>query len=186
MVRIVLLALLVALTSAAEASPRHRQAPKSCDRLCRNFGISFPLDIRPINVKTHRETITHRVITHPAESYGAPSPSLSFTGDSLVERARSYMGQTARQIGVRSTLWCSAFLRHITGAAGVDDSAISWDSRPHVLPAIGTIAVMRHHVGVVSGFDSSGNPIIVSGNSAHRVREGAVSRQRIISFVNAD
>jgi len=38
------------------------------------------------------------------------------SGNGAVERARRYIGATAHQVGVRSTLWCSAFLRKITGA----------------------------------------------------------------------
>jgi hypothetical protein len=44
---------------------------------------------------------------------------------------------------------------------------------------------MRHHVGVVSGFDDSGNPIIVSGNHGRRVGEGVYPRSRVLAFVSA-
>jgi hypothetical protein len=97
----------------------------------------------------------------------------SWGGGGLVSTARAYLGQTAGQIGIRRTLWCSAFLRHITHAAGVDDRAISWNGKTHVSAAVGTIAVMRHHVGIVSGFDAAGNPFIISGNPwAPRPRGG--------------
>lgn len=136
----------------------------------------------------HRHHVGHRhhAETHQraALAYGAPSPSIAWTGNNLVSQARGYVGASARQIGVRSSLWCSAFVRKLTNASGVDDRAISWLNKPHVAAAIGTIAVMRHHVGVVTGFDASGNPIIISGNNAHRVREGAVPRSRVISFVS--
>ena len=103
----------------------------------------------------------------------------------LAERAKAYIGQTAAELGVRRSLWCSAFLRKITGASGVDDRAISWLSRPRTAPAVGAIAVMRHHVGIVAGFDARGNPILISGNSGRRVREGAYARHRIIAYVSA-
>jgi hypothetical protein len=36
---------------------------------------------------------------------------------------------------------------------------------------------------VVSGIDAGGNPIVVSGNNGHRVREAPVSRGRIYTYV---
>lgn len=106
----------------------------------------------------------------------------------LVEKARAYIGQTASQIGVRRTLWCSAFLRAITHASGVDDRAKSWLARPHTGPHIGAIAVLSRgrggHVGVVSGFDANGNPIIISGNHGHRVGEGVYPKGRVLAYVS--
>ncbi len=39
------------------------------------------------------------------------------------------------------------------------------------------------HVGVVSGVDAQGNPILISGNNGHRVREASVSRGRVYAYV---
>jgi hypothetical protein len=39
------------------------------------------------------------------------------------------------------------------------------------------------HVGVVSGIDPNGNPIIISGNHGHRVGEGVYPRGRIYAYV---
>jgi hypothetical protein len=39
------------------------------------------------------------------------------------------------------------------------------------------------HVGVVSGIDAQGNPILVSGNNRNRVVEAPVSRARIYTYV---
>ena len=55
-------------------------------------------------------------------------------------------------------------------------------------PKIGAIAVMSRgrgggHVGVVSGFDSHGNPIVISGNHSRRVAEAVYSRSRIYAYV---
>jgi uncharacterized protein (TIGR02594 family) len=54
-------------------------------------------------------------------------------------------------------------------------------------PEIGAIAVMGRrgggHVGVVSGIDAAGNPIVVSGNNGNRVREAPISRGRIYAYV---
>ena len=39
------------------------------------------------------------------------------------------------------------------------------------------------HVGVVSGLDGNGNPIIISGNHGHRVAESVYPRGRIYAYV---
>ncbi|HET7411819.1 MAG TPA: TIGR02594 family protein, partial [Pararhizobium sp.] len=52
---------------------------------------------------------------------------------------------------------------------------------------VGAIAVMRRrgggHVGVVSGIDANGNPILISGNHNHTVAEAAYPRSRIVAYV---
>ena len=54
-------------------------------------------------------------------------------------------------------------------------------------PQVGAIAVMSRrgggHVGIVSGFDGSGNPILISGNNGNRVRETSYSKGRIYAYV---
>jgi uncharacterized protein (TIGR02594 family) len=50
-------------------------------------------------------------------------------------------------------------------------------------PQVGAIAVMRGHVGVVSGIDANGNPIVVSGNHNHTVAESVYPRSRISAYV---
>ncbi len=54
-------------------------------------------------------------------------------------------------------------------------------------PQVGAIAVMGRrgggHVGVVSGTDANGNPIVISGNNGNRVRETPISRGRIYAYV---
>jgi hypothetical protein len=39
------------------------------------------------------------------------------------------------------------------------------------------------HVGIITGVDASGNPIMISGNNGNRVREAPVSRGRIYAYV---
>jgi len=55
------------------------------------------------------------------------------------------------------------------------------------LRRVGAIAVMsRHgggHVGIITGVDAQGNPIMISGNNGNRVREAPVSRGRIYAYV---
>jgi uncharacterized protein (TIGR02594 family) len=83
------------------------------------------------------------------------------------------------------------FVLNRAGYAGTSsDMASSFASYGHRIsgPRIGAIAVMRRgrkggHVGVVSGIDSGGNPIIISGNHGHRVAESVYSKRRIYAYV---
>jgi uncharacterized protein (TIGR02594 family) len=55
-------------------------------------------------------------------------------------------------------------------------------------PQVGAIAVMSRgkrggHVGIVSGIDKSGNPILISGNHGRKVAEAPYSRKRIYAYV---
>jgi uncharacterized protein (TIGR02594 family) len=55
-------------------------------------------------------------------------------------------------------------------------------------PQVGAIAVMSRggrggHVGVVSGVDAKGNPIIVSGNHGRKVAEAVYPRGRVYAYV---
>jgi uncharacterized protein (TIGR02594 family) len=67
--------------------------------------------------------------------------------------------------------------------------ARSFTRLPQTTMHVGAIAVMSRrgggHVGVVSGIDSSGNPIVISGNSSGRVRERAYPARRMVTFVEA-
>ena len=106
-------------------------------------------------------------------------PRAQAMGGDLISRARAYIGMTAAQIGLkRRTLWCAAFLRHL-GVSGVDDRAISFAKLQRVGKQVGAIAVYRHHVGIVTGFEGD-YPVLLSGNSnGRRVYEGVYRRQPI-------
>jgi uncharacterized protein (TIGR02594 family) len=55
-------------------------------------------------------------------------------------------------------------------------------------PQVGAIAVMTRgrsggHVGIITGVDGKGNPIMISGNNGNRVKEAPISRGRIYAYV---
>lgn len=54
-------------------------------------------------------------------------------------------------------------------------------------PQVGAIAVMSRrgggHVGVVSGVDAAGNPLVISGNHGHRVAEAVYPSGRVYAYV---
>jgi uncharacterized protein (TIGR02594 family) len=128
----------------------------------------------------------------PAQAASAPSTGgVALGGSSLVSEARRWIGGNPTG---RSRLWCASFMNFVlerTGHQGSSSNqARSFASYGQRLPGpqVGAIAVMSRgrgggHVGVVSGIDPNGNPIIISGNHGHRVGEGVYSRSRIYAYV---
>ena len=115
-----------------------------------------------------------------------------FGTSSVVAEARRYIGR-GNPTGRRS-LWCARFMNMVLQRSGHQgtgsDMARSFAhyGRRVSGPQIGAIAVMSRgrrggHVGVVSGIDAQGNPIIISGNHGHRVAEAKYSRRRIYAYV---
>jgi uncharacterized protein (TIGR02594 family) len=112
-------------------------------------------------------------------------------GDSLVMLAQSQLGNGA--IYGRSSLWCGRFMNWTLAHAGYrgtgSDLAKSFLKFPRTSPHVGAIAVFSRggrsgHVGLVTGFDTDGNPIIISGNHGHRVARGVYPRRRVIAYVS--
>jgi uncharacterized protein (TIGR02594 family) len=114
-----------------------------------------------------------------------------FGSSDIVAEARRYVG--GGNPTSRASLWCARFMNMVLERSGHrgtgSDLARSFASYGHRIsgPQIGAIAVMGRrgggHVGVVSGIDSNGNPIVVSGNFHHRVMEAAFPRGRIYAYV---
>jgi uncharacterized protein (TIGR02594 family) len=132
--------------------------------------------------------------TMPATSFAATTGTAapSFGGGSgLVAEARRYIGGNPTG---RGRLWCAEFMNMVlkrsghqgTGSA-MARSFASYGRRVSG-PQVGAIAVMSRgrrggHVGVVSGVDASGNPIVVSGNHNGRVAEATYPRGRVYAYV---
>jgi uncharacterized protein (TIGR02594 family) len=122
---------------------------------------------------------------------GAVSSGIVASSNSgLVAEARRYIGGNPTG---RGSLWCARFMNMVlqhTGHRGTgSDMASSFASYGTRIsgPQVGAIAVMSRgrggHVGVITGVDASGNPIMISGNNGNRVREAPVSRGRIYAYV---
>jgi len=119
----------------------------------------------------------------PAASFGG------FGGGSLVADARRYLGTNPTG---RRSLWCGAFMDKVlrdTGHRGGGNLAkgyLHYGTRVSG-PQVGAIAVMGRrgggHVGVVSGVDANGNPIVISGNHNRTVAESVYPRGRILAYV---
>jgi uncharacterized protein (TIGR02594 family) len=108
----------------------------------------------------------------------------------LVSEARRYLGGNPTS---RRSLWCARFMNMVlehTGHRGTgSDMANSFAHYGQRIsgPQVGAIAVMGRrgggHVGIITGIDAHGNPIMISGNNGNRVREAPVSRGRIYTYV---
>ena len=113
-----------------------------------------------------------------------------FGSSNVVAEARRYIGGNPTG---RGSLWCARFMNMVLQHSGYrgtgSDMARSFASYGQRVsgPQVGAIAVMGRgrggHVGIVSGIDAAGNPIVVSGNNGNRVREAPTSRGRIYAYV---
>lgn len=114
-----------------------------------------------------------------------------FGGSGLVAEARRYIGGNPTG---RSRLWCARFMNMVLERSGLhgsgSDMARSFANYGQRVsgPQVGAIAVMSRgrrggHVGVVSGIDANGNPIVVSGNHSRRVAEAVYPRGRVYAYV---
>jgi len=116
-----------------------------------------------------------------ADSFGSPG---------IVGEARSYIGGNPTG---RGSLWCARFMNMVLQHSGYrgtgSDMANSFAKYGQRVsgPQVGAIAVMGRrgggHVGIITGVDAKGNPIMISGNNGNRVREAPVSRGRIYAYV---
>lgn len=125
-----------------------------------------------------------------AEQGRADSGAMTGGGGSVVSEARRWLGTNPTG---RSSLWCARFMNFVLGRTGhggtgsdLARSFASYGSRVSG-PQVGAIAVMGRrgggHVGVVSGVDARGNPIVISGNHGRRVAESVYPRGRVFAYV---
>lgn len=146
----------------------------------------------PAQARHHHHHRHHAQHVRPIGAPVAPSfwSFLSNSGSDVVQAARAELGNGA--IYGRRNLWCARFMNHIlqvTGHRGTgSDLARSFASLPHTGLHVGAIAVMARrgggHVGIVSGVTAAGDPIVISGNSGHRVRESVYPARRVVAFVS--
>jgi uncharacterized protein (TIGR02594 family) len=140
-------------------------------------------------MQAHGVADTQASIASPASTGGmATSGGLSSSG--LVSEARRYLGGNPTG---RGSLWCARFMNMVlehTGHHGTgSDMASSFANYGQRIsgPQVGAIAVMGRrgggHVGIITGIDAQGNPIMISGNNGNRVREAPISRGRIYAYV---
>lgn len=138
----------------------------------------------PATVPRERAPVEH-------VSLSASTLKPAFGWPALVIEARKYMGTNPTD---RTRLWCATFMNFVLAKAGYSGTnsdaakSFAYYGRRISEPRVGAIAVLTRgknggHVGVVSGIDSHGNPIIISGNHNKRVGEAVYARSRVIAYV---
>ena len=125
-----------------------------------------------------------------ATSGGFGSLNVVAESSNVVAEARRYLGGNPTG---RGSLWCARFMNMVLQRVGFrgtgSDMASSFARYGQRVsgPQVGAIAVMARrgggHVGIITGVDASGNPIMISGNNGNRVREAPISRGRIYAYV---
>ena len=169
--------------------PWHRVRRRSCaaadDRRRSRHALSAQCDAGALSQRAGEAARPH-AWRRPAEA-GAQAQSHTnsafggFTTNALVSEARKYIGTNPTG---RGSLWCGAFMDMVlkrTGHAGGGNLASAYARYGTRVsgPQVGAIAVMGRrgggHVGVVSGIDANGNPIIVSGNHNRHGRRSGLS-----------
>jgi uncharacterized protein (TIGR02594 family) len=147
------------------------EAATNTDGRSRRHGRQSPADARA------------QAQSHSNSAFGG------LTNDALVTEARKYIGTNPTG---RGSLWCGAFMDLVLKRTGHQGGGnLAWGYAHYGTrvsgPQVGAIAVMGRggggHVGVVSGIDANGNPIIVSGNHNHTVAESVYPRTRIAAYV---
>ena len=127
----------------------------------------------------------------PSTEGATSAGTITSSGSGLVADARRYLGGNPTG---RGSLWCARFMNMVlqhNGYRGTgSDMANSFAHYGTRIsgPQVGAIAVMGRgrgggHVGIITGIDASGNPIMISGNNGNRVREAPISRGRIYAYV---
>jgi uncharacterized protein (TIGR02594 family) len=204
---------LLALGSSALSAPvsrgiahRHRAQHLAKNNKSKMLAKRAQHGVRNVRHKTIAQRAAwiaamHRVSPHAAHEDRAarlasmpvakPPQRPAFGWPILVREARKYIGTNPT---ARTKLWCATFMNFVlakVGYAGINsDAARSFATYGHRIPEprSGAIAMLTRgrnggHVGVVSGVDPHGNPIIISGNHGRRVGEGIYSRSRVIAYV---
>jgi uncharacterized protein (TIGR02594 family) len=149
-----------------------------------------------INDMRGQQTASMPTKTFKARKFKAADASTLTTVADLgaprwISVARGYTGTNPTN---RKSLWCADFLNLVlqrSGMKGTSSSmAGSFASYGQRLsgPRVGAIAVISRgrtaaHVGIVTGIDSSGNPILISGNHNNTVAEAPYPAGRVIAYV---
>lgn len=191
------------LIASADARPHHRKARHYVAATAGNAAIDdryahvaqggFSMMMQPQYAMRQQPTTrqSRRVARQGSARQGMAMNAMSFGSSGIVDQARRYVGSNPTG---RSRLWCARFLNMVlerSGRRGTgSDMASSFASFGNRVsgPQVGAIAVMSRgkrggHVGIVSGIDESGNPIIISGNHGGRVAESTYPRGRVYSYV---
>jgi uncharacterized protein (TIGR02594 family) len=182
---------MVAASSSAFARPVHKSGRHAAQAAATTVSGGYDSDPRfSPRYATNSGTQGRQQRTRKARAAtAAAAVSSGFTTNALVAEARKYLGTNPTG---RASLWCGAFMDLVlkrTGHAGGGNLAKGYANYGRRVsgPQVGAIAVMNRrgggHVGVVSGIDPNGNPIIISGNHNRTTAESVYPASRITAYV---
>jgi uncharacterized protein (TIGR02594 family) len=188
---------IVTFTVPALARPAHKAAQAFAAVQSQNAGADQDGRYAAVAQPAKGEATQSPSRRRAAQTQAQANPALGgFTSNSLVSEARKYIGTNPTG---RGSLWCGAFMDLVlkkTGHAGGGNLASAYARYGTRVsgPQVGAIAVMGRngggHVGVVTGVDANGNPIVVSGNTwnrstggRHTVAERVYPRSRVYAYV---
>lgn len=198
MKKIFLIATLVAaafaFVNAAEAKPNKKKHHYSVSKVVKQKNVidtlsvpnSYYVDDSAASFFAKDRELTQNKSTMSSKTTKTIVASLNQNSD-LINKATAYIGASAKQLGLPARLWCADFMNMIT-RSGSDRRAVSYMKRgtPASYGCTNCVAVTTRrgggHVGVVSGYDNKGNPIIISGNHGRRVGVGTYAKNRVIAY----
>jgi uncharacterized protein (TIGR02594 family) len=176
---------------------RTARAPRVRRQEVRAYVARVPRTAPP-NFPTGNEGDIERPVRMAARTGAAARDNYAYAYAYVGARRSDLISEARRWIGTnptsRRTLWCAAFMNFVlerTGRKGTG-SNMAWSfasyGRRVSGPQIGAIAILSRgprggHVGIVSGIDENGNPILISGNHNNRVDEAPYPRQRVQVYV---
>jgi uncharacterized protein (TIGR02594 family) len=192
---------IIAMTFAASALLSSFAAPAQAGKYRSVFTHAAPncddryphtCDVRAWKSEPKRNGKAVRMrINRVSEAPRNSAAALPTGSPALVAEARRWIGTNPTGM---ARLWCARFMNFVLARVGYrgtgSDLAMSFRNygRRIAGPQVGAIAVIARrggggHVGVVSGFDAGGNPIIISGNHGRRVGESRYQRARVVAYV---
>jgi uncharacterized protein (TIGR02594 family) len=145
-------------------------------------------------VRTQVSRTVHRANVATPVPPSRPSDLNGRKTSELVAEARRYLGTNPTG---RARLWCARFVNFVLDRVGQpgtgSDAAKSFAlyGRRISGPQYGAIAVLTRkgggHVGIVTGVDRNGNPILIAGNNGRRqVGISVYPKRRVIAYVMPD
>jgi len=152
----------------------------------RGYTASAPQQARGGNARNSRNHRGAPAVARPAFGFASAGGSANW-----INVARQYKGTNPTK---RRSLWCADFLNLVLERSGkpgtsssMASSFIGYGQRLSG-PQVGAIAVIGRgrnaaHVGIVTGLDGGGNPVIISGNHNNTVAEATYSASRVIAYV---
>jgi uncharacterized protein (TIGR02594 family) len=189
-----------AADAANAPAPAHSESATAIETPAR----AAPTDVKQAtdnSVKTPAEIKHHRATQHAARQShrrsathrsGGLDAMAAVSGNDLIAEARKYLGRNPTGW---SSEWCGRFLDMVlkkTGRKGGGNLARGYLKYGKHLPGpqVGAIAVFSRrgggHVGIVTGVDSNGNPIVISGNYNDRVAIATYPASRVLGYVDPD